>query len=82
MIVEPDEKEGRFLLGEIMQTGNFGQGDTRYRYRHLLKLRRMTGHGLHLLRHYPSEVLWMPVWLLWHKLWKYQRIREIKKRTK
>ena len=29
MICEPDEKEGKFLLGEIMQAGNFGQYDER-----------------------------------------------------
>ena len=29
MICEPDEKRGRFLLNEIIQTGNFGQFDER-----------------------------------------------------
>lgn len=73
MLCEPDEKEGRFILDEIMQTGNFGYGDSRYK-RHG-KLKRMTKHGLHLLIHYPSEVLWTPVWLVYHKVWKYRKLK-------
>ena len=73
LICEPDEKEGRFILDEIMQTGNFGYGDSRYK-RHS-KLKRMTKHGLHLLIHYPSEVLWTPVWLVYHKVWKYRYLK-------
>lgn len=68
MIYEPDEKEGRFLLDEIMQTGNFGHGETRYNGFGTFK--RMTIHGLHLLLHYPSEVIWTPIWLVYHKIWK------------
>ncbi|MGN0282193.1 MAG: nucleotidyltransferase family protein [Prevotella sp.] len=55
MLCEPDEKEGRFILDEIMQTGNFGQGDRRYKG--YGKMHRMSRHGLHLLMHYPSEVI-------------------------
>lgn len=76
MLCEPDEKEGRFILNEIMLTGNFGQGDSRYK-RHS-KLKRMTKHGLHLLIHYPSEVIWTPIWLVYHKVWKH-RIRKSKR---
>ena len=68
MICEPDEKEGRFILDEIMQTGNFGHGDTRYLG--YSKLKRMSRHGLHLLLHYPSEVIWTPIWLVYHRIWK------------
>ena len=71
MLCEPNEKEGRFILEEIMQTGNFGQGDKRYRGHS--KMRRMTKHGLHLLMHYPSEVLWTPLWLIYHRVWKYNK---------
>ena len=75
MLCEPDEKEGRFILDEIMQTGNFGQGDRRYLG--YSKLKRMTRHGLHLLVHYPSEVLWTPIWLVYHKVWKRIKLKAI-----
>lgn len=68
MLCDPNEKEGRFIIEEIMQTGNFGHGDSRYIGNS--KVKRMTKHGLHLLMHYPSEVLWTPVWLVYHRLWK------------
>lgn len=68
MLCDPNEREGRFILKEIMQTGNFGHGDSRYIGNS--KVKRMTKHGLHLLMHYPSEVLWTPVWLVYHRLWK------------
>jgi len=75
-----NEKEGRFVLGEIEQTGNFGRGETRYKYQHLLKLRKLFAHGSHLLLHYPSEVIWTPIWLVYHKVWKWRRKREIRER--
>lgn len=68
LLCEPNEKEGRFLLSEIELTGNFGQSDMRYIGNTRLKM--MTRHGIHLLRHYPSEVLWTPLWLLYHRIWK------------
>ena len=71
MLCEPDEKEGRFIFNEIMLTGNFGHGDSRY-IGHS-KVKRMTKHGLHLLIHYPSEVIWTPIWLVYHKVWKYRK---------
>lgn len=76
MLCEPDENEGRFILDEIMQTGNFGQGDRRYKG--YGKMHRMSRHGLHLLMHYPSEVVWTPVWLVYHRIWKYRKLKQHK----
>ena len=73
-----NEKEGRFVLNEILKTGNFGRADQRYRYKHLRKIRQKLKHGSHLLLHYPSEVLWTPIWLLYHKFWKWNKRRQIK----
>lgn len=79
MICKPDEKEGRFVLNEILQTGNFGQADTRYQYRQLFKLRHHIAHGSHLLRHYPSEVIWTPIWLIYHHYWKWNKKRQLRR---
>lgn len=82
LICEPNEKEGRFLLDEIMRGGNFGK------YRND-KLRRNTlARMFALLPHYPGEVLWVVPWKLWHKGWRmynrvvtrYQGLTNIQKR--
>ena len=73
-----DEKEGRFLMDEILMTGNFGHDDQRYKYKRLFKLRHHIAHGSHLLLHYPSEVLWTPIWLVVHKVWKYRKKKAIR----
>lgn len=78
LICGMNEKEGRFVLSEIEQTGNFGRGETRYKYLYFLKLRKLISHGSHLILHYPSEVLWTPIWLVYHKVWKWRRKREIR----
>ncbi len=71
-----NEKEGQFVFSEIRQTGNFGYSDTRFE--EMSKLRRMTKHGIHLLLHYPSEVIWTPIWLIYHKIWRWNKVREIR----
>ena len=60
MIVSPDEKEGWFLLDEIMKSGNFGCQDARFGTktttkfdRAMIKIRR----SLHFITHYPKETL-------------------------
>ena len=73
-ICEPNEKEGKKLLAEIMQGGNFGQYDTRDA---ALKRGGMVKHGvwklkrvLRLVRSYPEEALWEPVFRVWHLGWR------------
>ena len=82
LICDMNEKEGRFVMNEILMTGNFGRADQRYRYKHLRKVRQKLSHGAHLLLHYPSEVLWTPVWLMYHRYWKKARKREILRKNK
>ena len=64
LLVPPNEKEGKFLLDEIMQSGDMGKSDKR-----LTKMREANGIGkflkleqfkLRLLKHYPTNVIWMP----------------------
>lgn len=74
MICEPNEKEGKKLLAEIMQGGNFGQYDTRDAE---LKKGGMMKHGvwklkrvMRLVSSYPEEALWEPVFRVWHLVWR------------
>lgn len=73
-ICKPNEKEGRKLLAEIMQGGNFGQYDTRDA---ALKKGGMMKHGLwklkrvmRLVSSYPEEALWEPVFRVYHLVWR------------
>ena len=74
MICEPNEKEGKKLLEEIMKGGNFGQYDTRDA---ALKKGGMVKHGvwklkrvMRLVRSYPEEALWEPFFRTWHFFWR------------
>ena len=72
-----NKRHGEFLLNEIMIGGNFGQYD--YRYHHASKERKfergisMLKRNLHYISLYPSEVLWSPMWKLWHWYWRKQK---------
>ena len=73
-ICEPNEKEGKKLLEEIMKGGNFGQYDTRDA---ALKKGGMVKHGvwklkrvMRVVRSYPEEALWEPVFRVWHLGWR------------
>lgn len=72
MLWEPDEKEGRYILEQVMTGGNFGHHDKRLKHSggKLGAVKAILTHNLHLLTHYPSDVIWAPVWIVWHKLWK------------
>lgn len=67
-----DEAEGHFLLCEIMEGGNFGHGDTRFRRptSKAGKLIEITRRNLHLLSHYESDALATPFYYIWHFFWK------------
>ncbi len=73
MIVEPNEKEGRFILNEILLTGNMGHSDKRSWgskgtaiSRFFLNLKR----DFYLARHYPHEAVWQPLFSLWLYFWR------------
>lgn len=73
LLCEPDEKEGRYILEEVMKSGNFGQHDKRIKRVGKGKWQSVFAslqHALHVLRRYPSEVLWVPVWMVYHFVWK------------
>ena len=73
-ICEPNEKEGKKLLEEIMKGGNFGQYDERGKE---FKNGGMVKHGvwklkrvMRFVRSYPKEALWEPVFRVWHLGWR------------
>ena len=74
MLCEPDDKEGRYILNEVMQNGNMGHHDQRIkRVSKNAKIQSVAAslqHTWHLAIHYPSEFLWTPVWIVWHFCWK------------
>jgi hypothetical protein len=72
----PNEKEGRFLLHEILLTGNMGHTDPRPWGSRKTPLKRFF-HNLrrdyYLAGHYPQEVLWQPVFSIWLYFWRLRK---------
>ena len=69
----PNQREGEFLLSEIMQSGNFGKHDDRFGDASSSKANKMTAvlrRTLHLASRYPGEALTSPFYIVWHFLWK------------
>lgn len=73
LLVEPNEKEGRFILQEVMMTGNMGHSDTRNWgsqktafKRFIYNLRR----DAYLINHYPQEIIFQPFFSLWLYFWR------------
>lgn len=73
LLVAPDEKEGRFIMREVMMTGNMGHGDTRHwgsmrtpLSRFFLNLKR----DAYIINHYPHEAFWQPLFSLWLYFWR------------
>lgn len=72
LIAPLDEVRGRFLLQEIFNGGNFGQYDhenikanNRVK-KNVQRIRR----DLRMVRYYPSECLWEPVFRVYHLFWR------------
>ena len=72
-ICEPNEKEGKKLLADIMNIGNFGHYNSKkpnmYQHRlkyHIWKFKRMFLFAIS----YPEEALCEPVFRVWRKVWR------------
>lgn len=74
MIVPMDEREGWFLLDEIMRGGNFGQYDDRMGSKvgesKIHRYFRMNLRNLRFVKHYPTEALSEPLFRTWFAVWK------------
>lgn len=72
ILCEPDEKEGRFLINEILQTGNMGHSDERFKWgqqRALFRFIESQKRNIHLITHYPKEVCWSPLFNIVRFCW-------------
>lgn len=72
-LMTPNEKEGRFILQEVMLTGNMGHSDKRKwgkrdsaYSRFIYNLKR----DFYLAGHYPHEAFWQPFFSIWLYLWR------------
>lgn len=72
-LFEPNEKEGKFIIEEVLQTGNMGHSETRNWgslktpvSRFFYNMRR----DLYFATHYPHEALWQPFFSLWLYIWR------------
>lgn len=74
LFCDPIVAEGEFLLSEILRGGNFGKFDDRNVYvpndNKIEKGFNNWKRNLRFLKYYPSEVMWMPVWKVWHWSWR------------
>lgn len=73
MLLKPDKKGGEFLMHEIMTAGNFGHHDTRYKEKgegySLALMYNLVKRMFILVPRHPSEVLWAPIFKIWHFFW-------------
>lgn len=73
LLCEPNEEYGRFLLDEVMQTGNMGHADERVDHRqlqsavgrYLFNLKR----DIRIIKICPHEALWEPLWGIYQFAW-------------
>lgn len=62
LLMEPDEKLGRFLFNEIMTTGNFGFYDSRYNDSKSFMDKYRIKRKFFMIWKFPYDLLWYPYW--------------------
>ena len=72
LIVPENEKMGKFLIQEIMISGNFGIYDPRIKRSNSRLLRNISRlcRDVRLFRYFPSECLWEPIFRIYHFIWR------------
>ena len=72
LIAPKDERLGRVLLSEMMRGGNFGQydADNIKADNQLKKNWQRLKRDFRMMRYFPSECLWEPVFRLYHFFWR------------
>lgn len=77
LIAPMDERRGKVLLAEIMRGGNFGSYDVENQRANsrLKKNIQRFRRDLRMVRYFPSECLWEPVFRTYHFLWRMKYTR-------
>lgn len=74
LLCAASEKDGRFLLDEVMQSGNFGHQDERVQHRAdesaFHRFWRIALYNYRVVRFSPWIVVCSPLWRLWHWGWR------------
>lgn len=69
MLWKPDERRGYFLLSEVLQMGNFGHGDNRFKLNaedsHIKRYLKTVKSKFRFIKYFPSETLWQPINFFW-----------------
>lgn len=71
----PDVREGRYVLAEVLRTGNFGKTVAHRKYdfsqTHAGHFFRGVRRAATLVTHFPEEAFWIPAFKLWHFHWRW-----------
>lgn len=72
LIVPPNEKYGMFVLNEVLEAGNFGRHDERYRFgkSKLWHNLQRVYRDIRLVKYFPAEALSEPIFRTWHFFWR------------
>ena len=74
MLCEPNEQDGKFLLDEIMQAGNFGHHDERNKKFNMGSYWQnffgIIGRNIAYFRCAPWDWLMSPLWRIYHFVWR------------
>lgn len=73
LLCDPNEKYGRFLLDEVMETGNMGYADRRVNKRRLQsaggRYLNNLKRDIRIVKICPHEAIWEPLWGIYQFAW-------------
>ena len=82
MLWNSDEHRGRFLLSEVLQMGNFGHSDNRFKLDandpHLKRYVQTVKNKFRFFKYFPSETLWQPI----NFFWTFFEIRRVRRKAR
>lgn len=76
LLMEPEEKEGRFIMQEVMKVRETTIKDDKHWGSSKAAWTRFvknTKRSVKLLRHYPQEALWEPLFSVWLYAWRWSK---------